>query len=74
MGNPVADAMLARWWPIRVSSRDPESGGLRSSYRCGRGHDGRSAGRTAFQNTAVYFQVTGAALVEALENGVKPDR
>ena len=70
MGNLVADAMLARVADQGVEVAIQNSGGLRSSIDAGEVTMGEVLAVLPFQNTLSTFQVTGAALVEALENGV----
>ncbi|HDY94925.1 hypothetical protein LCGC14_0283160 [marine sediment metagenome] len=70
MGNLVADAMLARVADQGIEVAIQNSGGLRSSIDAGEVTMGEVLAVLPFQNTLSTFQVTGAALVEALENGV----
>ncbi|MCK0149675.1 5'-nucleotidase/apyrase family protein [Marivita sp. S6314] len=70
MGNLVADAMLARVADQGVEVAIANSGGLRASIDAGDVTMGEVLTVLPFQNTLSTFQVTGAQLVEALENGV----
>ncbi|MFW2541448.1 bifunctional metallophosphatase/5'-nucleotidase [Primorskyibacter sp. 2E107] len=70
MGNLVADAMLARVKDQGVEVAIANSGGLRASIDAGEVTMGEVLTVLPFQNTLSTFQVSGATLVEALENGV----
>ncbi len=70
MGNLIADAMLARVADQGVSVALQNSGGIRASIDAGEVTKGEVLTVLPFQNTLSTFEVTGAVLVEALENGV----
>lgn len=70
MGNLVADAMLARVADQGVQIAIQNGGGLRASIDGGEVTMGEVLTVLPFQNTLSTFQVTGATMVEALENGV----
>ncbi|SNS97801.1 bifunctional metallophosphatase/5'-nucleotidase [Antarctobacter heliothermus] len=70
MGNLVADAMLDRVKAQGIDVAIANSGGLRSSIDAGEVTMGEVLTVLPFQNTLSTFQITGATLVEALENGV----
>jgi 5'-nucleotidase len=70
MGNLVADAMLDRVKSQGVEVAIANSGGLRASIDAGEVTMGEVLTVLPFQNTLSTFQVTGATLVAALENGV----
>lgn len=70
MGNLVADAMLDRVKDQGIDVAIANSGGLRASIDAGEVTMGEVLTVLPFQNTLSTFQVTGAQLVEALENGV----
>ncbi|SFA97669.1 5'-nucleotidase [Poseidonocella pacifica] len=70
MGNLVADAMLARVKDQGIDVAIANSGGLRASIDAGEVTMGEVLTVLPFQNTLSTFQVTGATIVEALENGV----
>ncbi|SMX37890.1 bifunctional metallophosphatase/5'-nucleotidase [Maliponia aquimaris] len=70
MGNLVADAMLDRVKSQGVEIAIANGGGLRSSIDAGPVTMGEVLTVLPFQNTLSTFQVTGAVVVEALENGV----
>lgn len=70
MGNLVADAMLDRVKDQGVDVAIANSGGLRASIDAGEVTMGEVLTVLPFQNTLSTFQVTGAQLIEALENGV----
>jgi 5'-nucleotidase len=70
MGNLVADAMLARVADQGVQIAIANSGGLRASIDAGEVTMGEVLTVLPFQNTLSTFEITGATLVEALENGV----
>jgi 5'-nucleotidase len=70
MGNLVADAMLARVKAQGISIAITNSGGLRASIDAGDVTMGEVLTVLPFQNTLSTFQITGATLLVALENGV----
>ncbi|MFZ5962116.1 bifunctional metallophosphatase/5'-nucleotidase [Thalassococcus sp. BH17M4-6] len=70
MGNLVADAMLARVADQGVQIAIANSGGLRASIDAGEVTMGEVLTVLPFQNTLSTFTVTGATMLEALENGV----
>ncbi|MFC3616277.1 bifunctional metallophosphatase/5'-nucleotidase [Lutimaribacter marinistellae] len=70
MGNLVADAMLARVADQGVTIAITNAGGLRASFEEGEVTMGEVMTVLPFQNTLSTFEVTGATLLEALENGV----
>ena len=70
MGNLVADAMLDRVKDQGVTIAIANSGGLRASLEPGEVTMGQVLTVLPFQNTLSTFEITGAGLVEALENGV----
>jgi 5'-nucleotidase/UDP-sugar diphosphatase len=70
MGNLIADAMLARVADQGIDVAIQNSGGIRASIDAGEVTMGDVLTVLPFQNTLSTFQVTGAVLVEALENGV----
>jgi 5'-nucleotidase/UDP-sugar diphosphatase len=70
MGNLIADAMLARVADQGITVAIQNGGGIRSSIDAGEVTMGEVLTVLPFQNTLSTFQVTGAVLVEALENGV----
>ncbi|KID12597.1 bifunctional metallophosphatase/5'-nucleotidase [Ponticoccus alexandrii] len=70
MGNLVADAMLDRVKDQGVEIAIANSGGLRASIDAGEVTMGEVLTVLPFQNTLSTFQVSGATVVEALENGV----
>jgi 5'-nucleotidase len=70
MGNLVADAMLARVADQGVQIAFQNGGGVRASIDAGPVTMGEVVTVLPFQNTLSTFEVTGATLVEALENGV----
>ena len=70
MGNLVADAMLDRVQDQGIQIAIANSGGLRASIDAGEVTMGEVLTVLPFQNTLSTFQITGATLVEALENGV----
>lgn len=69
MGNLVADAQLARVKDQGVTISLANSGGLRASIDAGPVTMGEVLTVLPFQNTLSTFEVTGAELKEALENG-----
>lgn len=70
MGNLVADAMLERTSDQGVSIAITNGGGLRASIDAGEVTQGDVLSVLPFRNTLATFEVTGAQLREALENGV----
>ncbi|MDF0598388.1 bifunctional metallophosphatase/5'-nucleotidase [Psychromarinibacter halotolerans] len=70
MGTLVADAMLARVADQGIEVAIANGGGLRSSIDAGEVTMGEVLTVLPFQNTLSTFQVSGATLIEALENGV----
>jgi 5'-nucleotidase / UDP-sugar diphosphatase len=70
MGNLVADAMLARVKDQGVQIAIANSGGLRASIDAGEVTMGEVLTVLPFQNTLSTFQVSGADVIAALENGV----
>ncbi len=70
MGNLVADAMLARTAAQGVEIALTNGGGLRASIDAGPVTMGEVFTVLPFQNTLSTFRVSGATLVDALENGV----
>lgn len=70
MGNLVAEAMLARTRAQGVQAAIQNGGGLRASFDAGEVTMGEVLAVLPFQNTVATFDVSGAALVDALENGV----
>jgi 5'-nucleotidase len=70
MGNLIADAMLARVADQGIDVAIQNGGGIRASIDAGQVTMGDVLTVLPFQNTLSTFQVSGAVLVEALENGV----
>ncbi len=70
MGNLVAEAMLDRVKDQGIDIAITNAGGLRASIDAGEVTMGEVLTVLPFQNTLSTFQVDGATLVEALENGV----
>lgn len=70
MGNLVAEAMLDRVKDQGVSIAIMNSGGLRASIDAGEVSMGEILTVLPFQNTLATFEVTGADVIAALENGV----
>lgn len=70
MGNLVADAMLDRVKNQGVEIAIQNGGGLRASIDGGEVTMGEVISVLPFQNTLSTFEVTGATMVAALENGV----
>jgi 5'-nucleotidase len=70
MGNLVADAMLDRVKDQGIQIAIQNGGGLRSSIDSGEITMGEVLTVLPFQNTLSTFEVTGAAIVAGLENGV----
>ncbi len=69
-GNMVADAMLARVKDQGIDIALMNSGGIRADIDAGDVTMGEVLTVLPFQNTLSTFQVDGATIVEALENGV----
>ena len=69
MGNLVADAMLDRVAGQGVTIAIQNGGGLRASIDEGDVTMGEVYTVLPFQNTLATFELTGAGVVEALENG-----
>lgn len=70
MGNLVADAMLDRVADQGIQIAIANGGGLRASIDAGDVTMGEVLTVLPFQNTLSTFQVSGATIVAALENGV----
>jgi 5'-nucleotidase / UDP-sugar diphosphatase len=70
MGNLIADAMLDRVAGQGVTIAIQNGGGVRASIDAGPVTMGEVLTVLPFQNTLSTFEVTGAVIVEALENGV----
>lgn len=70
MGNLVADAMLDRVRDQGVTIAIANGGGLRASIDAGPVTMGEVLTVLPFQNTLSTFEVSGEAVVAALENGV----
>lgn len=70
MGNLIADAMLAYTADQGVVIAFQNSGGVRASIDAGPVTMGEVLTVLPFQNTLSTFEVTGAVMLEALENGV----
>ncbi|MEL6167132.1 MAG: bifunctional metallophosphatase/5'-nucleotidase [Pseudomonadota bacterium] len=70
MGNLVADAMLDRVKDQGIQIAIQNGGGLRASIDAGEVTKGEVLTVLPFQNTLSTFQVSGAAIKSALENGV----
>lgn len=70
MGNLIADAMLARVKDQGIDIAIQNGGGIRASIDAGEVTMGEVLTVLPFQNTLSTFQVTGATIVAALENGV----
>ncbi|KCV82078.1 Ser/Thr protein phosphatase/nucleotidase [Actibacterium atlanticum] len=71
MGNLVADAMLDRVRDQGIQIAFQNSGGVRASIEAGPVTMGQVYSVLPFQNTLSTFQVTGAVLKDALENGMR---
>jgi len=71
MGNLIADAMLDRVADQGVSIAIMNSGGIRASMDEGEVTMGEVLAVLPFQNTLSTFQISGADVVAALENGVR---
>lgn len=70
MGNLVADAMLDRVKDQGIQIAIQNGGGLRASIDAGEVTMGEVLTVLPFQNTLSTFEVTGAQVLAALENGV----
>lgn len=70
MGNLVADAMLERVAGQGVQIAIANSGGLRASIDAGAITMGEVLTVLPFQNTLATFEISGAGILAALENGV----
>jgi 5'-nucleotidase len=70
MGSLIADAMLARVADQGVEIAIQNGGGIRASIDAGPITMGEVLTVLPFQNTLSTFQVSGATIVAALENGV----
>jgi 5'-nucleotidase len=70
MGNLVADAMLDRVRDQGIQIAISNGGGLRASIDAGDVTMGEVLTVLPFQNTLSTFQVSGQAVIDALENGV----
>ena len=70
MGNLVADAMLARVADQGIQIAIQNGGGLRASIDAGEVTMGEVLTVLPFQNTLATFQLKGADVIAALENGV----
>tara|TARA_R110000744_G_scaffold36037_2_gene83314 strand:- start:2205 stop:2723 length:519 start_codon:yes stop_codon:yes gene_type:complete len=70
MGSLIADAMLERVKDQGIEIAIQNGGGIRASIDAGPVTMGEVLTVLPFQNTLSTFQVTGATVVEALENGV----
>lgn len=69
MGNLAADAMLARVKDQGIQISLQNGGGLRASIEEGEVTMGEVLTVLPFQNTLSTFEVSGATVIEALENG-----
>jgi len=70
MGNLVADAMLDRTKGQGIAVAIQNGGGLRASIDAGDVTMGEVLTVLPFQNTVATFQLTGADILAALENGL----
>ena len=70
MGNIIADAMLDRVKDQGIEIALANGGGIRASIDAGDVTMGEVLTVLPFQNTLSTFQVSGATILEALENGV----
>jgi 5'-nucleotidase len=70
MGNLVADAMLDRVADQGVTIAIQNGGGLRASIDAGTITMGEVLTVLPFQNTLATFELSGAGIIAALENGV----
>ncbi len=69
MGNLIADAMLDRVREQGIQIAFQNSGGIRASIDAGEVTKGEVLTVLPFQNTLSTFQISGAAMIAALENG-----
>jgi len=69
MGNLISDAMLDRVADQGIQIAFQNSGGIRASIDAGEVTMGEVLTVLPFQNTLSTFQVTGATMIAALENG-----
>ncbi|WP_050927478.1 bifunctional metallophosphatase/5'-nucleotidase [Aestuariivita boseongensis] len=70
MGTLIADAMLERVRDQGIQIAFQNGGGIRASIDAGEITKGEVLTVLPFQNTLSTFQVSGAVILEALENGV----
>ncbi len=70
MGNLIADAMLDRTADQGVTIAIQNGGGIRASIDAGEVTMGEVLTVLPFQNTLATFQISGAGVIAALENGV----
>ena len=70
MGNLVADAMLARVADQGITLAIQNGGGVRASIDAGTVTMGEVLTVLPFQNTIATFQLKGADVIAALENGL----
>ncbi len=70
MGNLIADAMLERVKDQGISIALQNGGGIRASIDAGDITMGEVLTVLPFQNTLSTFSISGATVIEALENGV----
>ena len=70
MGSLIADAMLDRVKDQGIEIAIQNGGGIRASIDAGPVTMGEVLTVLPFQNTLSTFQVSGATIIEALENGV----
>ena len=70
MGNIIADAMLDRVKDLGIQIAIQNGGGIRASIDAGEVTMGEVLTVLPFQNTLSTFEVSGATILEALENGV----
>jgi len=70
MGNLIADAMLDRVADQGVTIALMNSGGIRASMDAGEVTMGEVLSVLPFQNTLSTFEISGADVIAALENGV----
>ncbi|MEL7167045.1 MAG: 5'-nucleotidase C-terminal domain-containing protein, partial [Pseudomonadota bacterium] len=70
MGSLIADAMLARVKDQGIDIAIQNGGGIRASIDAGEVTMGEVLTVLPFQNTLSTFQVSGQAMIDALENGV----
>ncbi|MEM6759716.1 MAG: bifunctional UDP-sugar hydrolase/5'-nucleotidase [Pseudomonadota bacterium] len=70
MGSLIADAMLARVKDQGIDIAIQNGGGIRASIDAGEVTMGEVLTVLPFQNTLSTFEVSGQAMIDALENGV----